>query len=115
MFPQVEEKGNKMSDLVIKLNPTFPSNYHAKDILLSFTPPTGIESVSFSLATCDEDSDEEEEGARQEANYNRQHNKITWFLRKVQGASEQILRVKFNWDAPWPENRNLLKEIGTMM
>lgn len=115
IFTQVEEMGPKMSDLVIKLNPTFPSNYHAKDILLSFTPPTGIESVSFSLSTYGYDSDEEEGSERQEASYNRQHNKITWLTRKVQGASEQILRVKFNWDAPWGENRNILKEIGTMM
>lgn len=40
---------------------------------------------------------------------------ITWNLGKVYGGSEQILRVKFNWDDISSVGKNILKEIGSIM
>ena len=70
-------------------------------------------SVSFSLCNYDSDGEEDEE-EQQEASFVRQHNRIVWHLKKVYGGVEQILRVKFNWNSPLSEDRNLLKEIGSM-
>jgi hypothetical protein len=43
LFAQLEEIGTKMTDLIVKLNPTFPSKHHATDVVVSFNPPAGIE------------------------------------------------------------------------
>ena len=57
--------------------------------------------------------DEEEEEERQTATYLRQKQKIVWKLGRVSGGSEQILRVKFNWESP--KASNILREIGSIL
>mmetsp|Transcript_2771 Transcript_2771/g.3423 ORF Transcript_2771/g.3423 Transcript_2771/m.3423 type:complete len:247 (-) Transcript_2771:568-1308(-) len=109
-YTQLEEVGNKMTDLIIKLNPTFPSSSSTSEVLLTFKAPKGIDSVSFSMA---HNYDEEEEEERQTATYLRQKQKIVWKLGRVSGGSEQILRVKFNWESP--KASNILREIGSIL
>lgn len=69
-------------------------------------------SVSFSLCRDDDDEDEEEQ---QTASFNRQKKLISWNLSKIYGSSEQILRVKFNWDDASAVGKNILKEIGSIL
>lgn len=42
-YTQLEEISPKMIDFIIKVNPIFPSKYHASPLVVQFNAPHGVE------------------------------------------------------------------------
>eukprot|EP00330_Aristerostoma_sp_ATCC50986_P012721 CAMPEP_0114576098 /NCGR_PEP_ID=MMETSP0125-20121206/887_1 /TAXON_ID=485358 ORGANISM="Aristerostoma sp., Strain ATCC 50986" /NCGR_SAMPLE_ID=MMETSP0125 /ASSEMBLY_ACC=CAM_ASM_000245 /LENGTH=237 /DNA_ID=CAMNT_0001764327 /DNA_START=617 /DNA_END=1328 /DNA_ORIENTATION=- len=102
IFPYFEEPTNYRTDLILKIKATFPKENSANGIVIKCPIPTQVSTVHTELT----------KGVTgQEAEYSQSGNIVVWKIKKMQGGSEQSLKIKINLQVS-NQDSQVRKQIG---